>query len=135
MVAVGMWVALDVMVGSFRRTVDTWVPQTIRVDLYVETVSHREYLNVAELSESMVAVGMWVALDVMVGSFRRKVYTWVTQTIRGDLYVEPVGHREHLGVADLPEILVARVRALPEVRAVDTFRGTRFVHRGRLAFA
>lgn len=89
----------------------------------------------AAVAALMVAVGMWVALDVMVGSFRRTVDTWVAQSIRGDLYVEPVGHRENLGVAALPDSFVARVRALPEVRAVDTFRGTRFVHRGRLAFA
>jgi putative ABC transport system permease protein len=89
----------------------------------------------AAVAAVMVAVGMWVALDVMVRSFRRTVDTWVTQTIRGDLYVEPVGHRENLGVASLPDSFVARVRALPEVRAVDTFRGTRFLYGGRLAFA
>ena len=89
----------------------------------------------AAVAALMVAVGMWVALDIMVGSFRRTVDTWVTQTIRGDLYVEPVGHRENLGIAALPEAFVARIRALPEVRAVDTFRGTRFLHRGQWAFA
>lgn len=89
----------------------------------------------AAVGALMVAVGMWVALDVMVGSFRRTVDTWVTQTIRGDLYVEPVGHRENLGVTQLPDSFVSRVRTLPHVLAVDTFRGTRFRHRGRLAFA
>ena len=89
----------------------------------------------AAVAALMVAVGMWVALDIMVSSFRRTVDTWVTQTIRGDLYVEPVGHRENLGVTQLPEAFVSQVRALPGVLAVDTFRGTRFLHRGRWAFA
>lgn len=89
----------------------------------------------AAVAALMVAVGMWVALDVMVGSFRRTVDTWVTQSIRGDLYVEPVGHRENLAVAQLPDSFLSKVRALPEVRAMDTFRGTRFIHRGRWAFA
>jgi len=89
----------------------------------------------AAVAALMVAVGMWVALDVMVGSFRRTVDTWVGQSIRGDLYVEAVGQRGNLGVTQLPEAFVSRVSALPGVRAVDTFRGTRFLHRGRWAFA
>ena len=39
----------------------------------------------------------------MVSSFRRTVDTWVAQTIRGDLFVEPVGHRENFGATALPE--------------------------------
>ena len=88
----------------------------------------------AAVAALMVAVGMLVALDVMVGSFRRTVDTWVTQTIRGDLYVEPVGHRENFGATALPESFVARVRALPGVIAVDTFRGARILYRERLTF-
>lgn len=88
----------------------------------------------AAVAALMVAVGMLVALDVMVGSFRRTVDTWVTQTIRGDLYVEPVGHRENFGAAALPDSFVARVRALPGVIAVDTFRGARILYQDRLAF-
>jgi putative ABC transport system permease protein len=89
----------------------------------------------AAVAALMVAVGMLVALDVMVSSFRRTVDAWVGQTIRGDLYVEPVGHRENFGATSLPESLVARVRALPGVTGVDTFRGTRILYGERPAFA
>jgi putative ABC transport system permease protein len=77
----------------------------------------------------MVAVGMMVALSIMVGSFRRTVATWVGQTIRGDLYVEPVGHRLAAAATALPESFVAAIRRLPDVVAVDTFRGTRIMMR------
>ncbi len=72
----------------------------------------------------MLAVGMTVALTIMVGSFRRTVDTWITQTLRGDLYVEPAGHRTSLAATALPDSLVRAARRLPGVRAVDTYRAT-----------
>lgn len=83
----------------------------------------------------MLAVGMMVALSIMVGSFRRTVDTWITQTLRGDLYVEPVGHRLSLAATALPDSLIDAARRLPGVVAVDTYRGTRFLHHGRIALA
>lgn len=82
----------------------------------------------------VVAVGMLVALTVMVGSFRRTVDTWITQTVRGDLYIEPAGHRSTLGATVLPESLLEATRALPGVAAVDTYRGTPVRLGDRLAF-
>ena len=83
----------------------------------------------------MVAVGMLVALTVMVGSFRRTVDTWITQSLRGDLYIEPAGHRVSAGATVLPPELIAATRALPGVAAVDTYRGTPIRYDDALAFA
>ncbi len=83
----------------------------------------------------MVSVAMMVALTLMVGSFRKTVDLWVGQTIRGDLYVEPAGHRLNAAIGGLPPALVDTVRAIPGVAAVDTYRGARIVYGGRIAFA
>ena len=82
----------------------------------------------------MVAVGMLVALTVMVGSFRRTVDTWITQSLRGDLYIEPVGHRVSAGATSLPPELIAAAAHLPGVAAVDTYRGTPIQYQGALAY-
>lgn len=82
----------------------------------------------------MVSVGMMVALTIMVGSFRRTVDTWVYQTVRGDLYVEPVGHRLNGSATILPTALIEAARRLPGVEAVDTYRGSRIRYAGRPAF-
>lgn len=79
----------------------------------------------------MLAVGMTVALSIMVGSFRRTVDTWITQSIRGDLYVEPAGHRASGAATALPESLVAAIARLPGVVAVDTYRATPLRFRDR----
>ncbi len=83
----------------------------------------------------MVAVSMLVALNVMVGSFRRTVDTWITQSLRGDLYVETVGHRASQRATSLPPGLVDGVRHLPGVAAVDTYRATAITLDGLLANA
>src|SRR5262249_46071061 len=83
----------------------------------------------------MVAAGMLVALTIMVRSFRRTVDTWVTQTLRGDLYVEPVGHRASQRATVLPGSLVGGARRMPGVEAVDTYRGSWITLDGRLAQA
>lgn len=83
----------------------------------------------------MVAVAMLVALTLMVGSFRQTVDTWITQTLRGDLYIEPVGHRASLGATALPDSLVEGARRLPGVVAVDTYRAAAITLRDRPAFA
>jgi len=81
----------------------------------------------------MVSVGLLVALTVMVRSFRRTVDTWVTQTLRGDLYVEPVGHRASQRATVLPAELVEGARRLPGVAAVDTYRASTLTFAGRRA--
>lgn len=81
----------------------------------------------------MVAVGMLVGLTIMVSSFRGTVDTWITQSLRGDLYVEPVGHRASQRATALPPELVAGARRLPGVLAVDTYRASSIVLDGLLA--
>lgn len=83
----------------------------------------------------MLAVGMMVALTIMVGSFRRTVDTWITQTLRGDLYVEPVGHRASLGATALPDALIEGARRIPGVAGVDTYRASPIRLGDQLAFA
>ncbi len=87
----------------------------------------------AVVAALMVAVGMLVALTIMVGSFRRTVDTWITQTLRGDLYVEPVGHRVSAAATVLPPELVRAARGIPGVVAVDTYRATPITWRGAIA--
>ncbi len=82
----------------------------------------------------MVSVGMWVALSIMVGSFRRTVDTWIQQSVRGDLYVEPAGHRLNLSSTVLSASLVDSLRRTPAIAAVDTYRGSRITYGGRPAF-
>ncbi len=82
----------------------------------------------------MVSVGMMVALSVMVGSFRQTVSLWVNQTLRGDLYVEPLGRRVTGSATVLPPEVVKAARNLPGVAAVDTYRALRITYGGRIAF-
>jgi putative ABC transport system permease protein len=82
----------------------------------------------------MVSVGMTVGLSIMVGSFRRTVDIWVGQTLRGDLYVEPVGRDVTGSATVLPPEVIRAARSLPGVVAVDTYRGVQITYNDRIAY-
>lgn len=82
----------------------------------------------------MVSVGMMVGLSIMIGSFRATVDVWVNQTLRGDLYVEPVGRRVTGSATVLPPEVVETARRTPGVAAVDTYRALRITYGDRIAF-
>jgi len=98
---------------------------------YLREAIARTSMVVAAL---MVAVGMTVGLSIMVGSFRQTVNVWVDQTLRGDLYVEPVGRGVTGSATRIPPELVQRVRSLPGVAAVDTYRSIQISYGDRLAY-
>src|SRR4029079_19584461 len=54
MVAMAMLIGLSVMVSRFRDTVETWVNQTIKADLYVEAAGRRVSGAAAVLPEAVV---------------------------------------------------------------------------------
>lgn len=114
-----------------------WARRSGRVSVQLGVRALREVVARASVvvAALMLAVGMLVALTVMVGSFRRTVDTWISQTLRGDLYIEPVGHRASLGATALPESLLSAAAELPGVEAMDTYRGAPMTYGDRLAFA
>ena len=134
-------IAGSALAPGFTLALETLLGRPLRRLFGIEGALATGFLRVSVARTSvvvaalMVSVGMWVALSVMVGSFRRTVSTWVNQTIRGDLYVEPVGHRLNLSSTVLPDALVDSTRALPDVAAIVTYRGARIVYGGRPAFA
>lgn len=82
----------------------------------------------------MVSVGMLVGLSIMVASFRNTVSLWVNQTLRGDLYVEPVGRRVTGSATVLPPEVIEAARSIRGVAAVDTYRAIRVDYGGRIAY-
>jgi putative ABC transport system permease protein len=49
MIGIAMMVSLAIMIGSFRQTVLTWVEQTLKADLWVQTVARASGSNFARM--------------------------------------------------------------------------------------
>ncbi|MDQ2871744.1 MAG: ABC transporter permease [Candidatus Eremiobacteraeota bacterium] len=84
------------------------------------------------IASLMIAVGMMVAISILVGSFRTTVVAWANQTLGADLYVSTPGavdasYHGHFSPAD-----VARMARVRGVAAVDTYRGFEVPFRDRL---
>jgi putative ABC transport system permease protein len=76
------------------------------------------------------AIAMLSAVGIMVGSFRQTVLLWMEDRLQADLYLRPAGpagaDRHPTLAPDIP----ARLKALPEVAAVDQFRAYEISYQG-----
>ncbi len=70
-----------------------------------------------------LAIGMMVAISVMVGSFRETVRVWVDQTVKSDLWLRPARGLGNAPMAVFPPEILGELQTLPFVAAVDGFRG------------
>src|SRR5262249_38986977 len=70
----------------------------------------RTSVTVASL---MVGISMMVSLAIMIGSFRHTVVTWVEQTLRADLWIEPSIRHSSKRAGKITDALVSKIRTLP----------------------
>jgi putative ABC transport system permease protein len=86
------------------------------------------------LAALTIALSMAVAMGTLVGSFRRELERWIEGSVRGDVYVSPLGLEADRQGATLPADLDQRLRALPGVEDVATYRERPATVRGRDTF-
>jgi putative ABC transport system permease protein len=70
-----------------------------------------------------IAIGMMVAVALMVGSFRETVRIWVDQTVSSDLWLRPSKGLSNASVALFPPIVADEVEAVGFVESVDRVSG------------
>lgn len=80
----------------------------------------------------MTAIGMMVSIAILVGSFRTTVVAWAAESLRADIFIRPLGLVDADVTASLSPALEGRIRRLPAVAAVDTFRALTVPYAGRL---
>jgi putative ABC transport system permease protein len=79
----------------------------------------------------MIGVAMVVSVAIMISSFKRTVYTWVDQTVKGDLIVSAANPSSGLATVSLPESLARELTAVAGVREVDALRTMSIPYLGR----
>jgi putative ABC transport system permease protein len=99
----------------------------------VRTLSARLPATALAAGALAVAVSMLTGVTVMVASFRETVAGWLDQTLHADVYVTTPSWRRARAEATLDPALVARLAALPGVRAVDRLRQVEALVAGRPA--
>lgn len=70
-----------------------------------------------------LAIGMMVAVALMVGSFRETVRIWVDQTVSSDLWLRPSKGLSNSQVAVFPNAISDDLAKVPFVEAFDRIRG------------
>lgn len=88
--------------------------------------------NSVAVASLMVAIAMMVSVAILIGSFRTTVVAWADETLRADLFVRPVGLQDASYDARLSPGIARKIRAVPGVAAVDTFRAISIPYDGSL---
>jgi putative ABC transport system permease protein len=70
-----------------------------------------------------VAIGMMVAVGLMVGSFRETVRIWVDQTVQSDLWLRPARGLSNAQVAAFPASILDDLKRVGFVLDADPIRG------------
>jgi putative ABC transport system permease protein len=79
----------------------------------------------------MTGVAMVVSVAMMISSFKRTVYTWVDQTVKGDLIVSAANPSSGVSAVPLPESLARELTAIEGVLEVDALRSMSIPYRDR----
>ncbi len=88
--------------------------------------------NSVAVAALMVAIAMTVSVAILIGSFRATVIAWADDTIKADLFVRPLGLQDASYDARFSPDVAAKIRRVPGVAAVDTFRAISIPYRGTL---
>ena len=72
----------------------------------------------------MIAIAMLVSLLLMIGSFRQTVRTWVNQSLRADVFIQPLAGQISRGAGAVTVSTVNTIRSVPGVAAIDPFYET-----------
>jgi len=75
-----------------------------------------------------LAIGMMVAVSLMVGSFRETVRIWVDQTVQSDLWLRPAKGLSNAPVAVFPREIADDLRRIEFVQAFDRIRARDIVY-------
>jgi putative ABC transport system permease protein len=121
--AIGILVAVPLAAPALLALLGrTGRPRRLGVRHGLRTLSGRLAGAAPAAGALAVAVSMVVGITVMVGSFRATVVGWLDATLHADVYVTSPSWRRARGDAVLAPEVVARLGAVPQVRAVDLLR-------------
>jgi putative ABC transport system permease protein len=88
--------------------------------------------NSVAVASLMVAIAMMVSVAILIGSFRTTVVAWADDTLKADLFVRPLGLQDASYDARFSPSVAEKIRRVPGVEAVDTFRAISIPYAGTL---
>ncbi|MBC5806746.1 MAG: FtsX-like permease family protein [Candidatus Eremiobacter antarcticus] len=120
------------LLALIAKVARTCLPATAGAALRLvpANVQGRVRRNAVAIASLMVGIAMTVSVATLIASFRETVNTWIDETLRGDLYIAPAGAVNAADVT-MPDDVLSRLRALPQVAAADALRSRAIVLRGR----
>lgn len=107
-------------------------PTTVLAARYLKDAGARTAISVGAL---ITAMALFVALAIMIHSFRRTVETWIAQAVSGDVFVRPAMAGVNQYRDPLPEDVVAQLQTIRQRMDLDLLPYRRiYLHYGPVAY-
>lgn len=119
--AASLWIPLTLkwILSGLLPLLKRWVGTEGRLAaLILRGALGRTAVSVTSL---MIGIAMMVSLAIMISSFRQTVVTWVEQTLKADLWIEPASKFDSKQTGRISPATIKLIRNLPGVAAVDDF--------------
>lgn len=104
-------------------------------EIAVDHAARNPGRNGVTVSALMVGLAIMIGVVIMVRSFRHTVELWINDTVIADVVVAPSswlqGSEVGSGTKSLPPSWLSILSSVPEVAAVDTYRGVRIEVKGQ----
>jgi putative ABC transport system permease protein len=112
---------------AWQRPLQRWPAAALGCRYLAGSLS-RTAVSIAALA---CALGMLIAVTVMIGSFRQTVNDWVSRTISGDIFFGPAIFSTAAYDHYLPPEILPELREDPEIADIYLYRCVRLPFRGR----
>ncbi len=112
---------------AWQRPLQRWPAAALGCRYLAGSLS-RTAVSIAALA---CALGMLIAVTVMIGSFRQTVNDWVSRSISGDIFFGPAIFTTAAYDAYLPPEILPELRGDPEIADIYLYRCVRLPFRGR----
>lgn len=124
-----LWLACRVTtIRAIRRIVPNWNGISLTLaSANLRGAIQRVSISIAALS---VALGMMVAISIMVGSFRDTVSYWVGETMVADIYARPVTRTSATDEGEISNDAIEVAKSDPQVAAVYPFTTQELSYQG-----
>jgi putative ABC transport system permease protein len=119
-------------VGALAQTAASLAARRPVLGLAAANLAGAPLRTSVAVASLMIAIGMMVAVAVLVASFRTTVVAWADETLRADLFVRPLGLGDASTDARFSPHVAQRIAGVPGVAAVETLRAVELPFRGRL---
>ncbi len=103
----------------------------IEAKLAAKILKGTSYRSSIAIAAIMTTLALVVSLNIMISSFRNTVILWMNQSLKADLFLEPIIH--HVKNNEFSDTLIDKLKRVDGIKAIDGFISTPIIIDNKIA--